>query len=872
LSTSDDDLPAAESRFYAQARKDAPGTKPAEYRRRWERLLAAREVYHTLKSLRAAGARVDYHALNIADQDAVKHALAEVKRLHGDIDLIIHGAGIQVSRLLLAKPLDEFRHIVATKLDGLEGLVRAAREVNTKAPNVHILTSAFSYFGNDGQPDYGAANECMNAIAAWNDSETSSWSSLAWLGWAGIGMTRGSEYAVLSQSRGLRPVTELEGQAIFLRTLRGRPASPISILMGDGELQFSGTRMRKVDDAVPLDLPSPLADSPGADKTAPPTLTLTTATHPYLADHVVASTPTLPGTFEVGFAVMAALGQNPGWKLAEVKNTTFRRFVRVGRRGMTLRARCTTREQSATEVVVLVELLSDIIHPSGRVLETDILHMDATVRLVRTPPMLRPQLKLGKVEGATASADPYTLSGSPVSLQGAFKCLHEIEIGTSRRAASYRIPDATDVSPFSAYPLPVILLDAICRLAMIELPVDGKASVFVPDGAGCMRAIDAAGTEAEVRKLGPLTLVGTIPSRAGDLVVHPLLQAVDRSGRVVLEVENLRARAVGSVSVPEELVQRRSGRPAAPIVLPVKRARDFGRELGRLSLETIALEWEASLKLLWCWQTPKATRQTRAIPRVTEAYIQDVRTLIAWGVDFFKDLGAAEPPVNLVVHGSRVPGMYNLGGDLNALIPLMRRHDRAALERFAIAAADLIYQTSAGFGGLPVATAALVAGQALGGGFESALSMDFIFAEKSARLGLPEAMYNMIAGMGAYNYLARRTSHQVAAHLMLTGQSLSAEKLYASGVVDHLVADGEGVRAVRRFAAQMLDRRQTLVGTVLIRRRTFLPSRDELIESGKLWAELASSMSERDLQRVEQSLALLESQAAEVPVVGVEAE
>ena len=40
-------------------------------------------------------------------------------------------------------------------------------------------------------------------------------------------------------------------------------------------------------------------------------------------------------------------------------------------------------------------------------------------------------------------------------------------------------------------------------------------------------------------------------------------------------------------------------------------------------------------------------------------------------------------------------------------------------------------------------TISLVQGDALGGGFESALSSDIIVAEESAQLGLPEILFNL---------------------------------------------------------------------------------------------------------------------------------
>ena len=47
-------------------------------------------------------------------------------------------------------------------------------------------------------------------------------------------------------------------------------------------------------------------------------------------------------------------------------------------------------------------------------------------------------------------------------------------------------------------------------------------------------------------------------------------------------------------------------------------------------------------------------------------------------------------------------------------------------------------------------------GECLGGGFEAALSSDVIVAEKSARFGFPEILFNLFPGMGAYSFLERK--------------------------------------------------------------------------------------------------------------------
>src|SRR5439155_15745777 len=187
--------------------------------------------------------------------------------------------------------LAEFRRVLDTKVGGLTNLHRACRQHGGDGPlHVHILTSAFSWVGNDGQPDYGAANEALNHIAAIMAAhpDAGTWSSLAWLGWAGIGMTRGSEYAALAHARGLRPVLRTEGQALFAQLLEGSPAAPVNVLLSDGEISFYSVA---VDDGDTTSAPGSLPRRPAAS-TDEMTFELSLATHGYLNDHLVNGRPT----------------------------------------------------------------------------------------------------------------------------------------------------------------------------------------------------------------------------------------------------------------------------------------------------------------------------------------------------------------------------------------------------------------------------------------------------------------------------------------------------------------------------------------------------------------------------------------------------
>jgi enoyl-CoA hydratase len=82
----------------------------------------------------------------------------------------------------------------------------------------------------------------------------------------------------------------------------------------------------------------------------------------------------------------------------------------------------------------------------------------------------------------------------------------------------------------------------------------------------------------------------------------------------------------------------------------------------------------------------------------------------------------------------------------------------------------------------PVPVIAAVNGLALGGGFELVLACTFAVLADGAQLGLPEAGLGLMPGYGGTQRLARRVGAPVAAHSMLTGERIRADRAFALGL------------------------------------------------------------------------------------------
>lgn len=202
------------------------------------------------------------------------------------------------------------------------------------------------------------------------------------------------------------------------------------------------------------------------------------------------------------------------------------------------------------------------------------------------------------------------------------------------------------------------------------------------------------------------------------------------------------------------------------------------------------------------------------------------------------------------VLASRVPGIFNLGGDLFLFLEAIRNRDRDGLFRYAKSCIDMLYHTAVNYN-LPVTTISLVQGDALGGGFEAALAGNVLIAERGAKMGLPEILFNLFPGMGAYSLLARRLDPARAEKLILSGKVYDAEELYDMGVVDVLAKVGEGEQAVYAYIKKQNRANHGYLAMRRIRQRYQPIDYQELLDITGQWVETALCLQEKDMRTME---------------------
>jgi len=205
---------------------------------------------------------------------------------------------------------------------------------------------------------------------------------------------------------------------------------------------------------------------------------------------------------------------------------------------------------------------------------------------------------------------------------------------------------------------------------------------------------------------------------------------------------------------------------------------------------------------------------------------------------------------DFLVLGSDIEGVFNLGGDLDLFCQYIRNRDRDGLLSYARLSIDLVYQNLVHFGE-DMTSISLIQGDALGGGFEAAFSANVVVAERGTKCGLPEVLFNMFPGMGAFSMLSRKIGFAEAEKMIMSGNVYSAEKLHEIGLVDILAEKGEGEVAIYRYIQSTQRSKNTYRSMQQVKDICNQVSYEELINIGEVWTDAALRLPDKDLRMME---------------------
>jgi NAD(P)-dependent dehydrogenase (short-subunit alcohol dehydrogenase family) len=391
-----EDAHALRRALLGQARAAGERVTPREIESRLASLLAAREIRRTLRALEEAGARAEYVCCDTRDVARLERLVLDVRRRHGRLDAVVHGAGVIEDQRLLDKSAESFDRVVETKLGAMLALTRALDPGQLE--HLMLFSSVAGFFGNPGQGDYAAANEMLNRMASrlarlWPARVV----AMNWGPWAGAGMVT-PQVERLFRARGVELVgVEAGRRAAWQELLAGR-GEAASVVIGGGpwleEAEQPQSAVRAARATTPLLARHALRLR--EDGALEAEVTLDPARDVYLRDHCIDARPVLPLTVALEMMAELAAAARPEWHVAQVRGLRQLGGVAVEgeRRALVLRAERAAHERDCEDW--RVRLADPALR--GRTL------YEATVRLAAqlpTPPPA-PEPIQGRTEGSAS--------------------------------------------------------------------------------------------------------------------------------------------------------------------------------------------------------------------------------------------------------------------------------------------------------------------------------------------------------------------------------------------------------------------------------------------------------------------------------------
>jgi polyketide synthase PksN len=181
--------------------------------------------------------RMSYRQVDLGDLDQVERLIAGIKAEYGQLNGILHSAGMTADHFILQKTVAEFSEVLAPKVAGTLNLDHASRDVEL---DFFVLFSSFAgALGNSGQADYAAANGFMDQFAAYRNLQVASGQrygrtrSINWPLWQAGGMSIDrASLDMLQRTTGMQPMQTATGLQAFHRSL-ALPYDQILVAEGD---------------------------------------------------------------------------------------------------------------------------------------------------------------------------------------------------------------------------------------------------------------------------------------------------------------------------------------------------------------------------------------------------------------------------------------------------------------------------------------------------------------------------------------------------------------------------------------------------------------------------------------------------------------
>nr|MDJ0811975.1 SDR family oxidoreductase [Desulfobacterales bacterium] len=540
----------SDAEIMARLKTEMQGAKPLEIKKALERVIRLRESAANLEALRATGARVTYHAVDVNDGDAVAQAI----RTTAGVDVLIHAAGIEESQMIPKKTRASFDRVFDTKVLGLMNILAA---LDQKAPRcLMTFSSVTARFGNEGQVDYTAANDMIAKmlLAYGRQHPETAVKIFDWTAWEGAGMATNETVNKVLRERGLTFLPLADGVAHFMNEL-GDNQSPEVVFSGRDQAFDPDGLMTTTATDVNI---APFLDSrlAGEDDRRVYGRTLDLERDLFLLDHAREDVPIFLGATGIeAMAEAAATLAGPGKILRELKDFAIPYGIKIlkERPKEIMIEAAPTAEGADT---YLCRITSQFRNKKGVAMGDPKLHYSGTYTFGATE-AAPAAITLPAFHPVDFEGDIQTLLYHPARLfmDGLFRTVEEILSFEDDRLIS-QIRSASDRPFFADDPRPRFLTDVAVVDAMFQtggmLEVMTTNIIVLPYTIGRMQFHRTVAP-------GQTYLCITQRVRQGEETNTYRLQLVDAQGQCYITIEDFEMVQVDRLGAEDQIVDQLKG-------------------------------------------------------------------------------------------------------------------------------------------------------------------------------------------------------------------------------------------------------------------------------------------------------------------------
>ncbi|HKU75606.1 MAG TPA: SDR family NAD(P)-dependent oxidoreductase, partial [Pyrinomonadaceae bacterium] len=308
------------------------------------------EIISNLERMKAASIDFRYYSVDVTDAAATREAIGEVERDLGPVTAILHGAARNVPCLIENLTSEAVSETLSPKIRGAQNLLAA---INPDRLRVFItFSSIIARTGLPGEAHYGLANEWLTRLTErWQTAHPHCRClAVEWSVWSGVGM--GARLGTVDElaRRGITPIPVEKGLEALRKLLCSKPGNVSAVVMGRLR-EMPTLKIEKPELPFLRFLEKPRVYYPKIELVVD--AELSTATDPYLDDHIFRGERLLPAVMGMEAMAQVVMALTETNKTPDFEQVKFERPVVVRESvANTIRVAALVRAPNCVDVVL----------------------------------------------------------------------------------------------------------------------------------------------------------------------------------------------------------------------------------------------------------------------------------------------------------------------------------------------------------------------------------------------------------------------------------------------------------------------------------------------------------------------------------------